>query len=246
MVVAALLILSAVTVVALKQRNNIVAVYKAVTTDNEELAREMGLVLENRQQELAKKGVTVIPPSQQDLEDLLRRKKTPEEVFPSDGQISELEDLPETDQSQSGTNTDASENTGLTAGQTNASQKTDSSKTGVYSETDLYNECVAALYSYEAQLYGLLGELYQSGLSRWESLDASERTAGMKRSIANDTLDQCYDYEVMADNQVISILDLYRAKLTEIGGDTSVMDMLWKSYCAEKDAAKAYYINQYL
>lgn len=111
------------------------------------------------------------------------------------------------------------------------------------SESDLVNRCVAELYQYESRLYGQLGELRQSVIADWKSRPKSERTFAAKQKVKSEAASQCYAMEVEADNQVTAILDRYRDKVAQQGGDSSRIDALWSIYCSEKASVKAYYLS---
>lgn len=114
------------------------------------------------------------------------------------------------------------------------------------SREDLVNQCIAELYAYKADVMGYLGGLKQEALNEWNALDKAQRTSTKKMEIGMAGLNKCYAYEAEVDGRVQEILATYRAKMAEIGEDSSPIDTLWVQYCDEKEAEKSYYLGKYL
>ena len=108
------------------------------------------------------------------------------------------------------------------------------------------NLCVAELYACEVDLMAQLGQMKQAAIDEWVSLSPEERTPARKRQIGLAGLDACYKLEVVVDDQVDAILSRYEAPILELGGDTAVLDDLWRYYCDKKADQKAYYMDKYL
>lgn len=111
---------------------------------------------------------------------------------------------------------------------------------------ELLNECVAELYACKVDLMGTLGSMKQALLDQWIALPAQQRTIPKRTEMGMAALEECYDLEVVVDDQVDAILDKYRPLLKEAGGDPAALDELWVYYCEEKATEKAYYMNKYL
>lgn len=114
------------------------------------------------------------------------------------------------------------------------------------SAEELVDSCVAELYASKVDIMAELGALKNAAVAQWNGLSAEERTDAKMREIGMAGLEDCYDLEVVVDNQVQEILARYRTKLERIGADTGILDTLWKYYCDEKASEKAYYLDQYM
>ena len=113
-------------------------------------------------------------------------------------------------------------------------------------EKEVINACTQRLLELEVELFERLGHMKQEAIDEWNALPAEERTDSKKMRIMYDGLGDCYVLEANCDRQVDAILDLYRERMHEIGGDGKKIDALWDIYCDEKERAKTYYIGKYL
>lgn len=111
---------------------------------------------------------------------------------------------------------------------------------------ELLNECVAELYACKVDLMGTLGTMKQALLDRWIALPPQQRTIAKRTEMGMAALEECYELEVVVDEEVDAILDKYRLLLKDAGGDLTALDELWVYYCEEKATEKAYYMNKYL
>lgn len=111
---------------------------------------------------------------------------------------------------------------------------------------DLIANCVAELYACKVDLMDRLRAMKQEAVDQWLALPEEEQTETMLKEIGLAGLLACYSLEDETDMQVQEILQRYRAALTEIGGDTAILDELWDYYEDEKAAEKAYYMDKYL
>lgn len=223
----------AVAAVAWWQWENIKVIYTVLTADDETIAQNMEQTRQSHLQSLQEEyGITVFAPSLEQSEELLNGTKTAEEVKRELGLESEGEEAAQ----DGGNASNASASGGQSGGQGSGS-------TGQQSSQDLVNRCVSELYAYKADLMGQLGGIKASVLAQWE---AGEKTEARKQSLAMSALNQAYGLEGAADGTVQSILSRYRSQLAAIGADTSVIDTLWGYYVNEKEAEKAYYLNQYM
>ena len=113
-------------------------------------------------------------------------------------------------------------------------------------EKEIVNACTQRLLELESELFERLGHMKQKAIDEWNALPAGERTDSKKLRIMYDGLGDCYVLEAHCDRQVDAILDLYRGRMREIGGDEKKIDLLWDIYCDEKERAKTYYLGKYL
>lgn len=108
---------------------------------------------------------------------------------------------------------------------------------------ELMNQCVAKLYTYEAQMYSQLGAIWQNAVSTWTNTPKEERTSSLKNQIKSSSISQCYSLEAQSDDMVSATLAEYRSKISEVGGNPSQVDALWNLYCDKKTSVKAYYYS---
>lgn len=214
---------AAVAALAIWQRDNLKAVHTALTTDREILAQDMQEKADKHQKVLEDSGVTVIPPSVQQNEDLIDGKVSADEVKDALGIA--VSPTPNQEPVPSGVLPSAAP---------------------VLSAEELLNSCVAELYACQIDLMAQLGEMKQAAIDQWTALAEEERTDLKKQEIGMAGLRQCYDLEAGTDAAVKDILAQYRAQLEQIGADTGQLDELWVYYCEEKEAQKAFYLNKYL
>jgi len=233
--------------VAVWQKENLKALYTYLTNDSQSISQNLEDKRQQQQEALNKDyNVTVQAPSTEQSDDLLEGKVDPEEVKESLGLKQETEKKP------------AHEETPDKSGQAEAPDRAQQPEQPVQppqvpEEKDpqqeieaLVNQCVAELYACEVDLMAQLGVMKQAALDEWRALPEEQRTKEKKLEIGFAGLEKCYDLEVVIDDKVEGILEKYRVQIKELGGDTAVLDDLWKYYCEKKAAEKAYYMDKYL
>lgn len=218
------------TALCVWQRENIGALYTALTKDPQRIADDMEEVRRKHQTALQEeKGVTVFQPSVEQSESLLEGTATAEEVKEALGLTEVLEEQPVRTEPEETPEPDRAPE-----------------ETPAFDRTAALNRCVAELYAYKVDLMAQLGRLRQETYLMWNGLPASERTPARKQSVIMDGLYTCYALEAEADTRVKEILDGYRTRFSAAGADTGELDELWVYYCEEKAAEKAYYMEKYL
>ena len=205
------------------QRENIGALYTALTADAETIASNMDELRKEHQTALQEeKNVHVEQPTREQSERLLDGTVTAEEVKQALGLTELLQEEP------------------VFAPASEQAQESGADR------PEMLSRCVAELYAYKVDLMEELGRMRQEILTLWESLEPKERTPARKQTVIMDGLYDCYDLEAEADSNVRRILERYRTLFEEAGLDAQVLDELWVYYCEEKAAEKAYYMNKYL
>ena len=250
---AALFALAAVALVVavVVHWGSIRLLYRAATTDAEEIQRRTDTVIEERREFLREQNLTVQLPDREQVRELLDGTVSAETVKRSLGL-----DEPETAQP---------EQPGAAAGPEQPSRQpletpqptvtpvpsaVPDSNVGQTSREEAAQEavsqCVRQLNAYEVDLLGQLGAMKQAAIEEYKALPKEQRTQEKKVSIGIRTLSKCYDLEVVADKNVRATLEECRKRLAEVGGDTGVVDALWHQYCQEKESLKSEYLNKYL
>ena len=257
----AVLTLSAAAVgLGVWQRENLRALYTFVTTDSETLSGTLQDKQQAQQETLEKEfHITVAPPSIDISNDLLDGKLSAEEAKDALG-ITQVIPQPKPKPEPKPT-PKPSPSAPAPAPQPEAPappqpeppapepplpepELTDEQRTLLIQEQ--VNLCVAELYACEVDLMAQLGQMKQAAIDQWVALPPGERTAAKKSEIGLAGLDACYKLEVVVDDRVDAILSRYETPIRELGGDTAVLDELWRYYCDKKADQKAYYMDKYL
>ena len=242
LLIVLLALLAVIAGILIWQRDNIKALYIALTTDQETILKNMEQSKQELEDSLTDYDITVFAPTKEQNEALLNGTASADEIKTALG----IDDTDDQDAMSSGVEP--------TEKPDQSPAPSESMKPGGQSQTDstqkqanaLVEKCVAELYACQVDLMAQLGSMKQEALSQWNSLDAEQRTTQKLQEIGLNGLMKCYDLEVVTDQEVKAILATYRTKLEAIGADTAVLDSLWKYYSNEKAAQKAYYINKYL
>lgn len=242
------------------QRENVKAMYTFLTNDSESISQTLQDKQQVQQETLQKDyNITVLAPSIDISNDLLDGKVSPEEVKQALGitQAAQPEQLvPE--QNPQTVPVQPSQPTQSPVPQPAAPQESVSALPEPTVEPELteeerkqkiealVNQCVAELYACEVDLMAQLGQMKQAAVDEWVALKPKDRTAAKKQEIGFAGLEKCYKLEVVVDDQVDAILKGYEPLIQELGGDTAVLDELWRYYCDKKADQKAYYLDKYL
>lgn len=243
LLIVLLALLAVIVGILIWQRDNIKALYIALTTDQETILKNMEQSKQELEDSLTDYDITVFAPTKEQNEALLNGTASADEIKTALG----IDDTDDQDAVSSGVEP--------TEKPDQSPAPSESLKPGGQSQTDsdstqkqanaLVEKCVAELYACQVDLMAELGSMKQRALDEWNSLDAEEQTTQRLQQIGLDGLMKCYDLEVVTDQEVKAILATYRTKLEAIGADTAVLDSLWKYYSDEKASQKAYYIQKY-
>ena len=241
LLIVLLALLAVIAGILIWQRDNIKALYIALTTDQETILKNMEQSKQELEDSLTDYDITVFAPTKEQNEALLNGTASADEIKTALG----IDDTDDQDAMSSGVEP--------TEKPDQSPAPSESMKPGGQSQTDstqkqanaLVEKCVAELYACQVDLMAQLGSMKQEALSQWNSLDAEQRTTQKLQEIGLNGLMKCYDLEVVTDREVKAILATYKTKLEAIGADTAVLDSLWKYYSDEKASQKAYYIQKY-
>lgn len=219
-------------IVYIWQRDNINSLYTALTKDTSEISDTIKKQQQEYKEELKKYNVEVQIPDLDISEALLNGDVSSEEVKEQLG----INKSTSTDEVQNSDN--PSENNNVNNESTNQQEE--------ITENELLNDCASELAAIQVDLMAQLGQLMNEAKNKLYSMDKSEQTEAAKQSIALEGLDKCYELEKTIDSQVSEVINSYKSKINEIGGDTSVLDTLWDYYVKEKNSQKSYYISKFL
>ena len=254
LMIALLVILASVTVcLGVWQRENLRALYTFLTTDSETLSATLQDKQQNQQAALEEQfHVTVTPPSLDISNDLLDGNLSAEQAKDALG-ITEVIPQPEPEPEPQPTAPKPAPAPAPQPAAPAPEQPEQPEQTVELTAEERQrlieeqvNLCVAELYACEVDLMAQLGQMKQEAVDQWNALSPKERTAAKKQEIGLAGLDACYDLEVVIDDRVDAILTRYETPIRELGGDTAVLDELWRYYCDKKADQKAYYLDKYL
>lgn len=242
LLIVLLVLLAAAVGTLIWQRENVAALYTALTTDQETILQKMESTKQELEDSLSAYDITVFAPTKEQNEALLNGTATADEIKTALG-------LDATDhQSTNSSGQDAATEPASSPVPSESQKPSGQGQTGTTQDQAslLVEKCMAELYACQVDLMAELGSMKQKALDQWNRLDTAQQTTQKLQEIGLDGLMKCYDLEVVTDQKVKEILGTYRTKLEEIGADTAVLDTLWTYYSNEKAAQKAYYINKYL
>ncbi|WP_297236253.1 hypothetical protein [uncultured Flavonifractor sp.] len=242
LLIVVLVLLVAVVGLLVWQRENVGALYTALTTDQDTILKNMEQSKQKLEDSLTDYDITVFAPTKEQNEALLNGTASADEIKTALG----LEDMDDQDAVSSDEASTAEPSQSAVPGESLKPSGQIQTGSTQSQANALVEKCMAELYACQVDLMAQLGSMKQEALSQWNSLDAEQQTSQKLQQIGLDGLMKCYDLEVVTDQEVKAILATYKTKLEAIGADTTVLDSLWKYYSDEKAAQKAYYINKYL
>lgn len=213
----------AISAFVIRQWSNVKTIYEAKTNSTETIIRRAEESKTLQRALLVEKEIEVVPPSLDQLDSIIDGKTTPEEV-----------------KVETGIGAEPVQSSRV---QSALALTEEQRKEKARSRTE---ESVKELYSYELDLMASLGELKQQALDELRALPKEQQTKKAKVKLGYRYLDLCYELEAESDRKVKEILDALREDLKLLGGDESVADTLWESYCDEKATAKQYYLSKYM
>ncbi|MBR3640756.1 MAG: hypothetical protein IKQ87_05235 [Clostridia bacterium] len=220
------IVLLALIAAAIWQRNNLEAAWILLTKNSEEISAQLDDKRQAMQKEIEEQtGVALQVPTPQQRDEVLSGQKTAEELREELG-LNEPSTASGVGERPTGTQT--------------------GTKNDPVRQAEIIRACSSEMLTCEIDVMARLSALKDAALDEWEALPEAERTSARKKKIAAEGLKQCYRLETEVDAQVRAIIAKYKTELTAVGGDTSVLDTLWRYYESEKATQKAYYTDQYL
>ena len=222
-IIGIILLIIAILLAALViwQRENIIAVYTAMTKNSEEISKEIEKSQKNQYERMQEEyKIDVKPIDAAQTQDLLNGKADPEKLKEEMGITVQLKN----------------EGTSPPSSQANKKEQIN----------NLLNKCSAEMYACEIDLMTKLGGMKQAALDKWFAIPKEERKKNKLIQIGLSGLEECYELELSADRKIKEIMAKYKPQLKELGADTKVIDDMWKLYCDKKAGQKAYYLNKYI
>lgn len=238
-----LILLAAVAAVVIWQRQNIRAVYTVVTADKETIAQDLAEKDSKKQELLDRYDVPVTLPTMEQREQMIKGKLSAGELKQQMGL------LPADESGEAGSEKPGKPGqTGkppAAAPQTTPAAVPEAPDDPAAKAAALVEDCIRSLCDLQVDMLEELGSYRQDALNEWNALSKEERTENRKMQIALNGLDRCEALEKQSDAKVQALLDACRGELSALGASTDVIDELWDSYSAEKQATKTYFLSQY-
>ena len=104
-------------------------------------------------------------------------------------------------------------------------------------------KCIAELYVMEAGYTAWLEQANQGAIDDFVALPEEEQTTSAKYSIGMQYLAAALEKEKKCDARMQTLEDQIRSLLTQLGGDTALVDEIHTTYMDEKAAKKTYYLS---
>ena len=228
-----LFLLAVIAAVVIWKWQTIRMVHTVMTADKETIVQELETQSEKERDLLERYDIAVTPPTVQQRDDLIQGKLSGEELKQQLGltpaSATPAQAAPETSKPDEPQQPEPAEDPDDPEAKANV----------------IVEECVRSLYALQVDMISQLGAYRQAALDAWAALEPSERTAARKMDIVVEGMNRCEALESSSDAAVLDLLDSCRGELAALGASTDVIDELWESYSAEKQATKSYFLSQY-
>lgn len=208
------------------QRDNITALYMAMTHDSQEIAAQMSA----NDAELKKQIETYFPNGVRDFteDELLQIEK---------GEITEKEALAKI----------ISE--AVQAAPSNGESTTDASEKNAPStaekEQEIVSRYVFRLYAMEGEYIGKIEGLVASAIAEYKAKRTGQNNRSLQLSIGASYVGRITALEGECDGRVEALLSEMSAELDAIGADKAIINTIRTAYRNEKSTKRAYYMSKY-
>lgn len=214
-----LLILGLIFWVGVWQWNNIVAVYKTVTTTQEQLEQEINKNKKTLEEELTQKYSTIVSDfSAEEEKKLIKGEITVEQA---------VENL----------NKRYVEKKNEKASVNNVSNKNDEKI------DELIGDKVIELYSLKAYYLGQLGQMEATVKSEYAAMPAEKKNLVGKKELVSKHMSVALGLMNQCDAKVSELVSELESELKKLGGDTAIIKTIKDAYENEKALKKAQYLK---
>ena len=216
-----LILVAAIAALGVWQKNNIIAVYKTLTTSNEQLAAEIDKGKTELEDQLKKQYSSIISDFTAEQEAKLMKGE-----MSVDEAVAELTKRYETAKEQN-------------------KAKGDTPKKGDNSAKidELIGDKVIELYSLKAYYLGQLGQMEAAVKKDYLAMPTEKRNLIGKQELVNKYMGTALGLMKQCDGQVAELISELKAGLKELSGDTSIIATIEAAYENEKALKKAYYLK---
>ena len=213
-------IIALVVALCVWQCSNITAVWKAMNSSSEEIAREMDVAKKELEDELIKDYPIIVSDfTAEEEKKIIKGEITYEEA------VSSMNEKYENKKETIGTN---SEN--KNADNSAAAER-------------LIGDKVVELYSIKAYYLGQLGQIEASVKRDYAKLPKEKRNLVGKKSLVDKYMGTALGLLGKCDDAVAGVLSELETGLKNLNADTAIVNKIKQAYEKEKELKKAYYIS---
>ena len=214
-----LLIFVVIFGISVWQWNNIVAVYKTVTTTQEQLEQEINKNKQVLEEELNKKYSTIVSDfSAEEEKKLIKGEITVEQA---------VENLNKRYEKKKNEKASTGQSSNINA------EKID----------ELIGDKVIELYSLKAYYLGQLGQMEATVKSEYSAMPAEKKTLVGKNELISKHMSIALGLMNQCDAKVAKLVTELETELKKLGGDTSIIKTIKDAYENEKALKKAQYLK---
>lgn len=201
------------------QWNNIVAVYKTVTTTQEQLEQEINKNKKDLEEELTQKYSTIVSDfSAEEEKKLIKGEITVEQA---------VENLNKRYEEKKNEKASTVKSNNINA------EKID----------ELIGDKVIELYSLKAYYLGQLGQMEATVKSEYASMPAEQKNLVGKKELVSKHMSVALGLMNQCDAKVAELVGELESELRKLGGDTSIIKTIKDTYENEKALKKAQYLK---
>ncbi len=201
------------------QWNNIVAVYKTVTTTQEQLENEINKNKQNLEEELNQKYSTIVSDfSAEEEKKLLKGEISVEKA---------VENLNKRYEKKKSEKAQAVQSNNINA------EKID----------ELIGDKVIELYSLKAYYLGQLGQMEATVKSEYAAMPAEKKNLVGKKELVSKHMGVALGFMNQCDAKVAELVSELETELKRLGGDTAIIKTIKDAYENEKALKKAQYLK---
>ncbi|MBQ2941472.1 MAG: hypothetical protein IJD97_04475 [Clostridia bacterium] len=121
--------------------------------------------------------------------------------------------------------------------------KTDSTKKNKAKESEIIKNYTAQFYSMKAYYIGQLNQIEANARSEYSSMSKEQKKNLSKAGFVGKYVGYATGLQSECDAKVSGLLEQMKAELKAVGGDLSIINTVKQAYENEKAARKAYYMN---
>lgn len=214
-----LLIFVVIFGISVWQWNNIVAVYKTVTTTQEQLEQEINKNKQVLEEELNKKYSTIVSDfSAEEEKKLIKGEITVEQA---------VENLNKRYEKKKNEKASTGQSSNINA------EKID----------ELIGDKVIELYSLKAYYLGQLGQMEATVKSEYSAMPAEKKNLVGKKELISKHMSIALGLMNQCDAKVVKLVTELETELKKLGGDTSIIKTIKDAYENEKALKKAQYLK---
>lgn len=237
-----LVVVIAVSALAVWQRENIAAVMKASKCSSDEIAEEISASKANTQKEIEKYSIPITRDFTLEEEEALRNGSLSVEEAVSRLMNTESEVQGDTASTAvAGTQATQSDDDNTQA-DSGSVQEQGSELTP---EQKIVTDGLTEMYTLKAYYLGELGSFEKELKTQYKEKYGSKKSAGAVAEVLQSNMTKAAAMESECDQKVDEVLSNMRSELEAIGASTDIVSVAEDSYVNEKALRKSYYLSLY-